>query len=236
MRRPHRWLSRVAAGLMRRPNRAVSRVLTTALCLAASLEAHAGKFDETLDFSLQTRVATFDAGAIGLRTPARDPVVLTNPHLAGRARTITPLLRGNLSFHGLRVGVGAGFDGYTGLRLEHAPLPAGASVTEGRVWGIPIEGFAAYAFRPSKRVRPFVETRTTGTFIQAQARVASGVERERVPVRLRGTTLAVALRAGVLVHLNEYFFLDAGIGRVVYGTEGWTASVGIGIPIPLSNL
>ena len=85
-------------------------------------------------------------------------------------------------------------------------------------------------------VRPFIEARTTGTIVQARAQLAHRDGSRPETLRMHATTFAVAAQAGVLVHLSEYFFLEAGVGRVVYGTGGWTAGVAIGLPIPLANL
>jgi hypothetical protein len=199
------------------------------------LEARADKFDETLDFSVHARASTLHAGAIGLRSGT--DAAVSGTYLTGRARAAVPMLRAGLTLHGWRVGVGAGVEGYRGLRLGHEqPLPSAYTVTDGRVWGVPLEAFVGYAFRSGERVRPFVEARTTATVVQAQARLVHRDDGELGMLRMRATTVAVAATAGVLVHLNEYFFLEAGVGRVVYGTGGWTAGVAIGIPIPLSNL
>jgi len=219
-----RWLASVIGG-----------AACGAVVAAAPLEARAGKFDETLDFSVHARASTFNAGAIGLRA-GKGPALPSDAHLTGRVRTFAPMLRGGLTFHGLRVGVGAGFEGYDGLRLAHDPLPSGSSVTNGSVWGIPLEGFVAYAFRPGERVRPFIEARATGTIVEARAQLAHRGGGRSETLRMHATTFALAAQAGVLVHLNEYFFVEAGVGRVVYGVGGWTAGVGIGIPIPLANL
>jgi hypothetical protein len=206
-----------------------------AVMVATPLPARAGKLDETLDFSVHARASMFNAGAIGLRG-GKGPALPSDTRLAGRARAFAPMLRGGLTFHGLRVGVGAGFEGYDGLRLAHEPLLPGQAITNGSVWGIPLEGFVAYAFRSGERVRPFIEARTTGTLIQARAQLDHLNDGRSGTLRMHATTFAVAAQAGVLVHLNECFFVEAGVGRVVYGTGGWTASAAIGIPIPLANL
>lgn len=220
--------------------RKASSWLAAGLCIVGVAmvprPAWAGKFDETLDFSVHMRASTWSAGAIGLRAGSKSPELPSDARLTGRAHAFAPMLRGGLTFHGLRVGVGAGFEGYSGLRMAHDPLPSGHVVGNGRVWGVPLEGFAAYAFRGGERVRPFVELRTTGTLVRARADVVREGDGRIGKLRMQATTFAVAAQAGVLVHLNEYFFAEAAVGRVVYGVGGWTAGVAIGIPIPLANL
>jgi hypothetical protein len=43
-------------------------------------------------------------------------------------------------------------------------------------------------------------------------------------------------RLGVLVPIDEYFFVDAGMSIDVVGAEGIRGGIGIGLPIPLSHL
>lgn len=198
--------------------------------------ARAGKFDRTLEFSLHARGARAPSASIRLRSVAGTSGVLEQVRLAGPSGSIAPLLRANLALHGFRFGVGAGFEGYNGLRLDHDPLPSAYSVRNGRVWGIPVEGFVGYALRSGERIRPYAEARTSVTVIGGQARLRHLDDGDLGRVRFRTHVLTVAAHAGVLVALNDYFFLHGGVGRAVYGGKAWTASVGIGIPIPLSNL
>ncbi|MCH9687057.1 MAG: hypothetical protein K0V04_36820 [Deltaproteobacteria bacterium] len=202
--------------------------------IGAPLEASAGKFDETLDLSLHTRAGS--VGPVGVGLAGRGPAVLSDARLVGRALSLTPTFRINLSLSGWRFGVGAGYEGYTGLRLDHDPLPVGYAITDGRVGGIPVEGFVGYAMRSDKRIRPFVEARTTVTAVVARAQLHHRHDGDLGSVRMRAATFGVGGRMGVLLALNDYVFVDVGVGRVFHGPGGWTASVGIGLPIPLSNL
>lgn len=50
------------------------------------------------------------------------------------------------------------------------------------------------------------------------------------------TKSGLGARVAVLVPLSEYFFLDLGAGRDLIGAERFRATIGIGLPIPLSHL
>ena len=125
--------------------------------------AHADKMDETLEFSFHTRVSSFNAGRLRLRSAAGGPGLPADARLAGRVVATSPMLRASLALQGVRFGVGAGFEGYEGLRLRYRSAP-GLDVADGRGWGIPIEGFVGYAFETRGRVRPVVEARAAATF------------------------------------------------------------------------
>ncbi len=209
-------------------------IACSAALVAAPLEASAGKFDETLDLSVHARAGSMSP--VALRSAGNGPAALSDARLAGRALSLTPTFRINLSLSGWRFGVGAGFEGYRGLRLDHEPLPRNYAITDGRVGGIPIEGFVGYALRRGERIRPFVEARTTVTAVVARAQLTHRHDGDLGSVRMRAATFGVAGRMGVLLALNDYVFIDVGVGRVFHGPGGWTASLGVGLPIPLSNL
>ncbi len=209
-------------------------IACVAAMIAAPFEARAGKLEETLDLSIHTRAGS-GSGETGLRAGG-GPTLLGNPRLVGHAYSVTPTVRINLSLIGLRFGIGAGYEGYRGLRLEHDPLPAGYGVTDGRVSGMPIEGFVGYALPLESRIHPFVEARTTATVMVARATLTHRDQGDLGRMRMHGASFSVGGRAGVLFAVNDYVFVEAGVGRVFHGPGGWTASMGIGLPIPLSNL
>lgn len=191
--------------------------------LAVPSPARADKFDETLDVSIHGRGTLTGGRAASLRG-VDVPEGFRDARFVGRGIAIAPVLRANLSLDGWRFGVGIGVGGYRATQLRYRSRDA--SLTSARAWNVPAEAFFGYAFRTGERVRPFIEARGTATFIGARAN----------DVRLRGHALGMAARVGVLVQLNEYFFVDAGIGRAFVGPDTWTACVGLGIPIPLANL
>lgn len=84
------------------------------------------------------------------------------------------------------------------------------------------EWFWAYAPGGYHNVRPFIELRAHVDYLRL-GDVAT-------------TRGAAGLRAGVLLPLSEYFFLDAGIGRDVIGPDTMRATIGLGLPIPISHL
>ena len=145
-------------------------------------------------------------------------------------------MRANLSLDGVRFGVGAGWTGARGLRLEHERLPHGTGLVDGRVWGLPLEAFVGYAFRKADQIRPYLEARATLTVVMARAQLhhpeLGGLGR----VRMHAPVVEVVGRAGVLVPLGEVFFVDASVGRTMVGPGAWVASLGLGIPIPTANL
>lgn len=84
------------------------------------------------------------------------------------------------------------------------------------------EGFIGYAPGGYWSMRPFFEMR-------------AHVERLRVG-DLQKTLFGVGPRVGVLVPIDEYFFVDAGMSIDVLGHEGIRGGIGLGLPIPVSHL
>ncbi len=215
----------------------MERAWVLAVTCVASLvatPARADKFDETLDVSLHARTSWFRADDVGLSpAPAYDAPTLeaADPRLTGTGRGYATSLRGNLSIDGFRFGLGTGFITSTGLSLEAGEsLEASEPLDPGRVWGVPFEAFAGYAFGSGRDVRPFLEVR--GTLTALQVSLSNGEYGAPFNAYLPG----LATRGGVLVPLSQYFFLDAGVGIGILGPERFTLDVGLGLPIPLANL
>lgn len=102
-----------------------------------------------------------------------------------------------------------------GIGVAIAPGPAKAAWMTG-------EAFIAYAPNGYWALRPFVELRAHVDRLQTgDASITRG---------------GVGPRFGVLIPLSEYFFVDAGIGRDLIGSDELRGTVGIGLPIPLSHL
>lgn len=219
---------------MRRPPCTRARWFCCALALGALVVpqlAHADKFDETLDFSIHARATSLGNRSIGLRPLTSPPEDFGHARAYGKGFAVAPMLRANFSLHGIRFGAGAGFEGYRRLHVRYEARDSDL-FDDGMAWGLPLEAFLGYAFRTGERVRPFLEARGTATFLWAR-----GERNDRSGyVSMRGSAFGLAARAGVLVELNEYFFVDVGVGRFVLGPGTWTACVGLGIPIPLANL
>jgi len=116
--------------------------------------------------------------------------------------------RTGLSFGEFRVG-----NGLSG----HA-----ADVSRGHVRWFSYEAFAAWAPNGYWHLRPSVELRAHVD------RLAYG---DQVSV-LTG----IGPRFGVLLPIDEYFFVDVGVSRDLFGPEGFRGTFGIGLPIPLSHL
>lgn len=209
-----------------------------ALVLLGAAQAHAGKFDRTLDFSVHGRGGTIELSDQRLHVGKDAPALVgrSHPRLTGQGRTWSTGLRGNLSIEGVRFGLGAGFMGAEDLRLEHDRLAGGRSFTRGRVWGLPFEGFVGYAFRSGEKVRPYLEAQAVVTVLMAQAELRDPQLGSLGRARMHASVLEVVGRVGVLIPMGEYFFLDAAVGRTMLGPGQWVASVGLGIPIPTANL
>jgi hypothetical protein len=84
------------------------------------------------------------------------------------------------------------------------------------------EVFVAYAPNGYENLRPYIELRAHVDRLQMGSDSL--------------TRVGVGPRFGVLYALSEYFFLDAGMGRDVVGSEELRATIGLGLPIPISHL
>jgi hypothetical protein len=191
--------------------------------------AHADKFDETLDLSLQLRSSWYEADDLRLKpSPAYDARLIeaTTPTLTGVGRSYGGSLRAGFSIDGFRFGIGVGAMSVAGLRLESSS----EALSAGRLWALPLEAYAGYAFGSGLEVRPFLEARGTLDLVGADLSVPEYGAPFHVFVP------GVALRGGLRVPLGEYFFADAGLGAGVVGPERVTLDVALGIPIPLDNL
>lgn len=111
--------------------------------------------------------------------------------------------------------IGIGFNGYA-PEISCACAPG----TRAGVFGL--EAFIGYAPNGYWEMRPFIELRAHGDRLQlgGEKKITSGI----------------GPRVGVLIPLSEYFFFDIGIGRDLVGPETLRATVGLGLPIPLSHL
>lgn len=84
------------------------------------------------------------------------------------------------------------------------------------------EIFVAYAPGGYWAVRPLVEIRAHGD------RLKVGSEHK--------VMFGAGPRFGVLVPIDEYFFVDGGVSVDLVGYEGVRGMIGIGLPIPMSHL
>lgn len=139
-------------------------------------------------------------------------------------------LRGGGTIDGVRFGLGAGLSAPSGLRVEQ-PLGGAGAVRPGRAFGTPIEAFVGYAYGSPRGVRPFVELRASAAWLHVPAR-------GEAPARSTPSAFGASIgaRAGALVWINQYFFADVGVGLGFVGAERFMGSVGLGVPIPFSNL
>lgn len=118
-------------------------------------------------------------------------------------------LRAGISDHAFRYGAALG--------VASPPMHA--------LW-VNAEAFVAYAPNGYENVRPYVELRAHADRLH-RLEAADGASLTRY---------GVGPRVGVLMPLSEYCFLDLGIGRDVIGSEELRATIGLGLPIPLSHL
>ncbi len=194
----------------------------------AQAQIWSSKFDETLDFSLGAHLGGIDVQS-GLFLVQDSPTrprqaVIVDDALTRRADTFGAMLRGNLSISGIRAGVGLGAYRVSGLSASGAAVHA-------RGMGIGGEVFLGYAH--GRDIRPYVELRGVWNtlfmdFHRASDGLAIGDETTH--------DFGLGVRAGLLVALNEYFFVDVGAGHGLLGAENMHFSVALGLPIPLSNL
>lgn len=127
---------------------------------------------------------------------------------------------------GVRVGstrdalrYGAGIDFAFPERLA-TPVP---ELVGRRAWVFQGEAFVGYAPGGYWHVRPNLELRAHA---------------DRLWLGQDGGALGfgVGPRLSLLVPIDEYFFVDVGVGRDLVGPEQLRATVAIGLPIPLSHL
>lgn len=216
---------------MRRRLRVLLPSLALACACLAPSRARADKFDETLDLSVHGRLTTPSDDAIALRHTSHGPRDVGHIRATREGATMSPMLRGGFTLHGFRFGVGVGFEGYRKMHVRYRS-DVDRRMDRGVAWGLPFEAFAGYVVRSGRVVRPYVEARGAVTLVHVRTedRRASEV------MWSRATSFALAGQAGVVIHPNDHVFFDLGIGRVALGPGRWTASVGVGIPIPLANL
>jgi len=119
------------------------------------------------------------------------------------------------SLEAMRFGAGLGVYGQSGLSAD-APRGARAFVASG-------EAFIAYAPNGFWSLRPSLELRLH-------------VDRLQVGDAFGITRVGVGPRVGVIAPLSEYLFVDCGIGLDAFGSDEIRATIGLGVPIPLSHL
>lgn len=199
--------------------------LSIGVCLPATADGQSwsSKFDTTLDFSLHGQSGRLKIPAPAIATPSAEDdgggkSGSSGPGLNTSAAGAS--VRGNLSLHGVRFGIALGLFRITRPATIADPTPRRGMSFAG-------ETFLAYAY--GRDIRPYVEIRGMWS-----AAALDAVD----PASARGTShaLAFGFRAGILIALNEYFFLDVSAARTIAGSGHSDMSVGLGIPIPLDNL
>lgn len=191
-------------------------------------------FDRTLDVSLHASAARLVLDH-GLQASRPLPALAgADVRLHGDVPAFLLVARTGITSHGLRFGVGVGLGRASGDALEASSLAPGSSASADATWLTPVEGYVGFAWGAVRTLRPYVELR--GGFYAAHVPVsalrADGPEESRVH---RAVMPFVAGRVGAIAWLSQYFFVDFGVGAGV-GAERMSASVGLGLPIPLSHL
>ena len=218
-------------------------MITGCLMFLSQPEAHAGKFDETLDFSLHGTGGTTDFTGIILE-PGEWSKGLTNPgdiglRLSGEGKMFLGTIRGNISMEGVRIGLGFGFMRSKDLKISHHGMTSpreerGRMSTSTMI--LSSEIFVAYAIGDPRGVRPYIEVR--GTWMMFRSNVET-TDCQSGCADLRdytGHVFGIVPRIGLLISINQYFFADLGASYGVVGPEEFAFSLGVGIPIPFSNL
>lgn len=118
---------------------------------------------------------------------------------------------------GTRMGVTFGAARFgSGIYGQAAPLGG-----ERARW-LSAEAYAGFAPNGYWQLRPSIELRAHA---------------DRIEVAGDVTVLGgVGPRFGVLLPLDEYFFVDVGLSHDLIGPEGFRGTIGLGLPIPLSHL
>ena len=196
--------------------------------------------DETLDIALRLSGGWADVDGLSLRAApldeAPDLVEAADLHLLGRGPGFSGMLRGNIQLSGFRVGAGFGYAAVDGLTLGHMPLADGATLHADRLWGMPFEIFAGYAFRFWEEVQPYVEARGSLTILQTRIEANHPELGSLGSTAFNGYAPGIGMSVGVLVPINEYFFFDAGGSVDLIGPTRLSLHAALGIPIPLANL
>ena len=217
------------------------RKLSTCACLWLSLclptaadgQIWSSKFDDTLDFSLHGQSGNIDlpgssaassaASSAGATEHAIDKADVDG-RLTRAGTTLGAGLRGNLSVSGVRIGLALG-----AFRVTSPATAANPAPLHGK--GFAGELFLAYAY--GRDIRPYVELRGVWNALAVESGEGAGRTED-----VGGTihTLGLGMRAGLLIALDEYFFIDLGATRTLVGPDHNYVSLGLGIPIPLDNL
>ncbi|MCC6527954.1 MAG: hypothetical protein IT373_35235 [Polyangiaceae bacterium] len=213
-------------------------VASAAACasLAAAPSARADKFDETVDVALRLTGSWVVARELALAPVTTDDplpaLAAERPRLDGDGRSFGGLLRFGLGLDGLRFGAGAGALRLAGLELVTDAGDGRAHGLElGELWGLSFEVYAGYAFGSARDVRPYLEARGTVDVLFTRL-TAEGSGRASLYAAAPG----VALAAGLLLPVSQYFFADVGVAVAPYGPERLSLFGALGVPIPLANL
>lgn len=216
---------------------ALTSMLVTTL---VSRPAHADKMDERLDIALRLSGGWANVDSLSLHPApldeAPDLVEAGDLHLTGRGPAFSGTLRGNLHLNGFRVGAGVGYAAIDGLALHHMPLAGGATLHADRVWGMPFELFAGYAFPFWDEVQPYAEARGSLTILQTRIEAIHPELGSLGTTAFNGYAPGIGMTVGVLVDIHEYFFFDAGGSVDLIGPMRLSMHAALGIPIPLANL
>lgn len=134
----------------------------------------------------------------------------------------------DLSLHGAHVGTERDVASGLGYRLAFTfgPVRLGNGITgvrrdDGAGW-LSAEVFAAFAPNGYWHLRPSLELRAHADRVQLGSDVS--------------LFAGAGPRLGVLLPIDEYFFVDVGVSRDLLGPETFRGTIGIGLPIPLSHL
>lgn len=211
------------------PPRSLPLAVLAGLALVPS-PARADKFDRTLDLSVHPAFVALDVNDVELSLPASTApwVREARPRLAGRASLVGAEARAGFTLSGLRLDVGAGAHGASGLRLRHPPVRNGLEA--GGVWAVPLSASAVYALGSPRGFRPYAGLRGDLTVVGLMLTTINA----STPVST--VVPGLSARLGVVIWLNEYFFADLGGAVGLVGGDVFRLSAGVGVPIPLANL
>jgi hypothetical protein len=148
---------------------------------------------------------------------------------------------GRLGFtlDGVRFGLGMGIVTATKLRFTHLPLPEGMTAEPGPLWGVPFEGYLGYTIGDPDEVRGIVELRGALTILQTRVSVHDATLGSLGDTPLNAYLASLELRAGVRVPLENWLYLETGIGisppvSDVFPERG-SLFVALGLPVPTVN-
>lgn len=187
------------------------------------------KFSETLDVSSHLAMRVIDGKNAAFSTPDK----LSSRGVGGlqwsnRTAFVGLEQRIGIQLGGIRFGVGTGLLNGTGTAMTLGGQSV--DVHQGSHWDVPIFADLGWSIGNPHGVRPYVAVGVSYDYWWVKG------QWEGTAFDTKGWVFGVQGKVGALVWINEYFFADVGGTVGIVGAIPFGASIGLGLPIPLSNL